>query len=163
MANPALSDLSVLVGSWDVELTNAEWLDPGASLRGRLEVSWLDESFLVLRSAMDGEEVPVPVSVSVVGRSEDRDDYTVLYADDRGVSRVYAMTFRDGSWTQTREDPGFHQRFEGRVDGEQRVIEASWSRSHDDGATWLHDFDLVYRRQPGADTAGAGSEEPAPA
>ena len=46
-----------------------------------------------------------PAVVGNVG-TEKRDDYTVLYADDRGVSRIYAMTYADRLWVQHREDPG---------------------------------------------------------
>ena len=31
MTNPALSDLAVLLGTWRVELTAADWLDEGQS------------------------------------------------------------------------------------------------------------------------------------
>ena len=56
------------------------------------------------------------------------------------------MTFDDDTWTQRREDPGFHQRFEGSLDPGGDRITAAWTRSHDDGITWVHDFDLVYTR-----------------
>ena len=145
MLNPSLDPLAVLVGDWRVELTNAEFLQPGASMFGTSSVSWLDDAFLVLRTATDADGTPT--SVSVIGRNESRDDYEVLYADDRGVSRIYRMTFADGVWIQHREDPGFHQRFEGIVDTSGDRISASWTKSHDDGATWQHDFDLVYTRR----------------
>ncbi len=146
MTNPALSDLAVLLGTWRVELTAADWLDEGQSLVGETRVEWLDDFFLVLRSSFG--EGP-PDSTSVVGRNEDRDDYTVLYADERGVSRIYAMTYADRLWVQHREDPGFHQRFEGRISEDGTRIDAAWSKSHDDGATWEHDFDLTWTRIPG--------------
>jgi hypothetical protein len=145
MLNPSLAPLAVLVGDWRVELTNAEFLEPGTSMSGTLSVSWLHEAFLVLRSTTDADGPPT--SVSVIGRNEDRDDYELLYADDRGVSRIYRMTFADGVWIQHREDPGFHQRFQGTVDPGGDRISASWTKSHDDGATWQHDFDLTYTRR----------------
>jgi hypothetical protein len=146
MTNPALSDLEFLLGTWRVELTAADWLEEGGSLLGETRVEWLDDYFLVLRWSFG--EGP-PDSTSVVGRNEDRDDYTVLYADERGVSRIYTMTFADGLWVQHREDPGFHQRFEGRVTDDHERIDAAWSLSHDDGATWAHDFDLTWTRVRG--------------
>jgi hypothetical protein len=142
MPNPALQDLEVLVGRWRVELGNAQFVPDGGTLAGTLEVSWLDDALLVLRSGFEAE-LP-PASTSVIGRNDSRADYEVLYADVRGVSRVYAMTFADGHWTQSRTDPGFHQRFAATVEAD--VIRGSWERSHDDGATWIHDFDLTYRR-----------------
>jgi hypothetical protein len=45
-----------------------------------------------------------------------------------------------------REDPGFHQHFEGTVDPGNNRIAATWTKSHDDGNIWQHDFDLTYPR-----------------
>lgn len=145
--NPALADLAVLLGSWRLEISNAEFLPDGGTGTGTMEVTTLDGSFVVLRSTADVEGPPR--AVSTVGRNEDRDDYTLLYADDRGVSRIYDMRFDaagEGAWTwaQHREDPGFHQHFEGTVQADR--ITATWSRSHDAGATWIHDFDIEYTR-----------------
>lgn len=142
--NPALQDLAVLVGEWQIELTNAKFLDAGTSMTGKLSVSWFEDSFLVLRSSMDA--AGPPRSVAVIGRNETLADYELLYADERGVSRIYRMSFDHGKWVQHREDPGFHQRFEGTVTPEGDRISAYWEKSHDDGATWEHDFDLIYRR-----------------
>lgn len=144
MENLALRDLGVLVGTWHVDLANASFLPAGATMTGTATIEWLDGgALLVMRSALDEGGGP-PDSVWVVGRNESRDDYEVLAADARGVSRVYSMTFANGRWTKHREDPGFHQHFEAAVDRDR--ITGAWSRSHDDGATWLHDFDLVYTR-----------------
>lgn len=142
--NPALAPLRHLVGRWSIEVSNAEFLDAGSTLTGTMSVSWLaGEALLHLTTTFAGGP---PASVQVIGRNEDRDDFQVLYADERGVSRIYAMTFTDRTWTQHREDPGFHQHFEGRLGDDGDRIDAAWSRSHDDGATWAHDFDLTYRR-----------------
>jgi hypothetical protein len=83
----------------------------------------------------------------VIGCNENRDDYELLYADDRGVSRIYRMTFAGGVWIQHREDPGFFQRFQGTVDPSGNRISASWTKSHDDGVTWQHDFELTCTRR----------------
>lgn len=142
--NTALDALEALVGRWRVEISNADFLDDDARLIGRMTVSWLDgRALLVLRSVVDGGP---PASVQTVGRNEDRDDFTALYADERGVSRVYAMTFSGGDWTQQRADPGFHQRFDARLSDDGRRIDGAWSKSHDDGRTWEHDFDVTYER-----------------
>lgn len=143
MTNPALIDCEFLVGTWRVELTSAEWLREGQSLVGETRVDWLDDFFLVLRSSFGSGP---PDSTSIIGRNEDREDYTVLYADDRGVSRIYSMTYDNRLWIQHRADPGFHQRFEGRLSEGGDRIDAAWSKSHDDGVTWQHDFSLAYTR-----------------
>jgi hypothetical protein len=120
MQNPALGDLAVLIGNWHIHLTNAEFLDDGAAISGTMTVEWLDGALIVVRSSMDDDGPPA--SVSVIGRNETCDDYELLYADERGVSRIYRMTFEDRVWIQHREDPGFHQRFEGTIDpGNNRI------------------------------------------
>lgn len=87
-----------------------------------------------------------PTSVQVIGRNEDHDDFTVLYTDERGVSRVYAMTLATGDWTLSRTDPGFHQCFAGHLSADGTHIDGDWSRSHDAGETWIHDFHVTYTR-----------------
>lgn len=59
------------------------------------------------------------------------------------MSRVYRMTFEDRLWRIWRNAAGFHQRFEGRLRLDGRIIEAQWEKSAD-GKTWEHDFDLKY-------------------
>ncbi len=145
MPNPALRDLGLLVGQWRIELTNAAFVADGVAMLGTMRVGWLDDAFLVLRSTMDDHGGP-PASVSVIGRNEDREDYEVFYADERGVSRILRMTFQDRVWIQHREDPGFHQRFEGSFDPDGKRLTAMWTKSHDGGTTWEHDFDLTYTR-----------------
>ena len=49
-----------------------------------------------------------------------------------------------GTWTLTREDPDFHQRF--IADVEQDRITGRWEASEDEGRTWRKDFDLVFQR-----------------
>ena len=142
--NNALEALELLVGEWRVEISNAEFLADGTTLTGHMSVTWLDgHALLVLRSTIANGP---PASIQVVGRNEDADDFTLLYADDRGVSRVYRMSFGDGQWTLSRTDPGFYQRFTGRLLDHGDRVEASWSASHDEGNTWHHDFDLIYLR-----------------
>lgn len=43
----------------------------------------------------------------IIGRSDARDQFVLLYHDDRGVLRVFDMAFADGQWTFVREDPDF--------------------------------------------------------
>lgn len=140
--NPALAALEVFLGDWRQTVSEASFLDdPAATISGGATFEFLDDAFVVLRSRMEGGP---PHSVSVIGRNESEPGYSVLYYDERGVSRVYAMTFEAGEWTLLREDPDFYQRFVGRVS--DRRIEGSWQQSHDRGATWEHDFTLVYER-----------------
>ena len=86
-----------------------------------------------------------PRALWLIGRDDSSPNYTVLYADARGVSRVYSMSFSAGVWMLWREAPGFWQRYEGRMSTNGATIAAHWERSAD-GATWEHDFDITYTR-----------------
>jgi hypothetical protein len=82
--------------------------------------------------------------VMVLGRSDPQDTYSALYKDERGVCRVFAMTFADGRWTLLREDADMFQRFVADVAPDR--IDGRWEASDDRGATWRKGFDLVFER-----------------
>ena len=82
----------------------------------------------------------------VIGRDEAEPDYRVLYADGRGVSRVYGMSFSSGTWRMWRDTPEFSQRFDAEVSPGQAEINGAWQKSVDGGTTWEHDFKVRYSR-----------------
>jgi hypothetical protein len=91
-----------------------------------------------------------PEGLMVIGPGE-HGALTQHYFDSRGVIRIYAMTFEDGVWTLVRNSPDFSdlsfwQRYTGTFSADGDTIDGAWEISHDEGATWEHDFDLVYRR-----------------
>jgi hypothetical protein len=140
--NPALKPLERLVGSWDVEIVFPT--DSPGIVHGRVSFAELEGgTFLVMRSEVD-EKGP-PNSVSVIGRDDSGDTYSMLYADERGVSRTYEMSFENGAWKLWRNAPDFSQRFSASFDESGNVMTAQWEKSTD-GNTWEHDFDLTYRR-----------------
>ncbi len=101
-----------------------------------------DGAVLVLRQS---EHSGNPPSARwAIGRDGSGPDYKVLYSDQRGVSRVYDMSFSEGLWRMRRDNPGFSQRFEGRVSPDRKTIVSHWEKSFD-GTTWEHDFDITYR------------------
>jgi hypothetical protein len=144
----ALVRLDVLVGRWTVQPRVA---GVGSA---RMECAWVDDG-AYLRQYTDADparpedpwrgHAPFPTT-ALIGLDDTADAYTVLYADARGVHRVYAMTFADGTWTQLRLAPGFNQRFTGTVSADGTTIDARWEMSPD-GTTWTTDFEIVYTRQ----------------
>lgn len=146
MRNGAMEQLDVLVGSWRTTLSNAAFLEPpGLEVPGVATVEWLQDAFLVFRWTMTDDAGNVASEmVLVLGRSDARESYTALYRDERGVSRVFAMTFDDSRWTLDREDPDMFQRFTADVEADRIV--GRWEASDDRGATWRTDFDLVLER-----------------
>jgi hypothetical protein len=139
MRNPKLELLNGLIGSWKLTLSNAWFLEPAdTKVFGSAVVEWLGDAFIVVRSELDGE-----LNLAI-GRSDATDAYTVLYHDDRGVCRVFAMTFDGSHWSLNREDPDFYQRF--LADVEPDRISGRWEASEDRGTTWRKDFDLAFER-----------------
>jgi hypothetical protein len=143
MRNPALERFGTLVGSWDLTLTNAWFLESmEVEQHGEVVVRWLGEAFLELTADMEGERV----WHFVFGHSDVNDRSIVLYHDPRPASRVFELIVEDGAWILHREDPDMHQRFVLRpVDDD--LIEAHTDASDDEGRTWRKDFDLAFRRR----------------
>ena len=143
MRNEALAKLETLVGDWSLTMTDAWFLDsPEIRVSGEATVSWLDDAFLQLHGSLGTDQSSWHW---VIGRSDAREQLVLLYHDERGVLRVFDMTFGDGQWTLTREDPDFHQRFIGMVADDR--IDGRWEASEDGGATWRKDFDLIFERR----------------
>lgn len=73
----------------------------------------------------------------------------MLYADARGVRRIYRMRFEDGHremWGQA--GPGSHQRFEATIRGDGRLVTGRWDASSD-GEAWKPDFEVTYAKRCG--------------
>jgi hypothetical protein len=92
-ANPALIELAVLSGDWNMELANAAFLPRSSdTVNAKVSFVWSENgAFLVLRM---GDKPPrPPEAIWLIGRDESTPEYKVLYFDSRKVSRVYEMSF----------------------------------------------------------------------
>ena len=146
--NDELRRLEPLVGEWDVTLTHAWFLDSmNTEIHGTATIEWYADAFLLLRSSFPGRSADQGGSAwgMAFSRNDPRDTFVALYNDDRGVSRVFDMSFADGVWTLLREDPDFHQRLAIRI-GEDRL---DWraDASEDAGQSWRKDLDYVFVRR----------------
>ena len=142
MRNESMDALDGLVGEWTLTMSDASFLEPpGAEVQGSTTVEWIGDAFLLVHSTLQG------TMGLAIGRSDANDAYEVLYHDDRGVCRVFAMTWGGNRWTMSREDPDFHQRFVADVEPDR--ISGRWEASEDQGRTWRKDFDLTFEREPG--------------
>ena len=140
--NPALEPLTAFVGDWDVELKFPT--DPPGTTRGSASFEWVEGgAFLMYR--LGDRAAGSPFAVHVIGRDDSAETYALLYSDDRGVSRIYQMSFEGNEWKQWRDTPGFSQRFMGTFSADRNRIVARWEKSKD-GKYWEHDFDLTYTR-----------------
>jgi len=143
--NQVLRNLEILIGEWEMELSNASFLpDPSATVRSKVVFEWLeDAAFLIMR--MGDYPSKSQGAIWLINRDEASSDYKVFYYDNRKVSRIYEMSFADQVWRIWRQSPGFSQRFEGRINHDGDRILAKWEKSSD-GQTWEHDFDVMYIR-----------------
>lgn len=143
--NPSLKHLEILIGDWDMELSNASFLPSSSdTVKGHASFEWLEDgAFLIMY--MGSKPPGTPDAMWLISRDESTSNYTVLYYDTRKVSRVYEMSLLDGAWKIWRNCPGFSQRFEGKFSDDGNSITAYWEKSSD-GSTWEHDFNVTYTR-----------------
>jgi hypothetical protein len=144
MRNEALVKVGeALAGEWTLTMTGAWFLeDPQLEVTGTATIDWLNDAFLKVRAQLGDEHSTWDW---VIGGSDANEQLQVLYHDERGVLRLFAMTFADGSWTMSREDPDFHQRWISTIEPDRIV--GRWEASGDQGSTWRKDFDLIWDRR----------------
>ena len=144
--NPALADLQPVAGKWRMELYNAAFLpEPETPISGLIAIDWIEDGS-ALRIRQGDSEHP-PAAIWIIGRDEREAGYTTLYADDRGVSRIYHMSLENPSWRMWRETPEFSKRFDGQLEPSGEAIRGRWQKSTDQGRTWEHDFNIDYIRE----------------
>lgn len=138
-------NLARLLGSWRVDVTL-----PGAagSIRGTATFRWLaKDALMVVRTHVRGfARGGLPTSVAVLGADDVNETYSMLYADERGVTRQYAMQLSRTTWQMERRAPRFSQRFVGTFSRDGRVIRGEWQISPD-GRRWKHDLAIVYSKR----------------
>jgi hypothetical protein len=143
--------LEALLGPWTFEITQ----QGQTVMRGRAEFAQVEGgAFLLQHVTADllpttpdvwRENSPFPI-VTVIGVDDPSGGFSYLYADGRGVRRVYHMTLADGVW-EIRGQAGsrFFQRFQGTFSDDGRTIAAYWERSKDN-QSWQRDFDIRYTK-----------------
>jgi hypothetical protein len=148
--HPALARLDVLVGRWTVQpkvdgvgaaWAEFAWQDGGTFLREYSDAGPIPST----APQAWRENAPFPTT-ALIGLDDATGEFTMMYADARGVHRVYRMTFADDVWTIWREAPGFNQRFIATMSADGNRIDGRWEMSKD-GETWNLDFELGYARE----------------
>jgi hypothetical protein len=141
----SLKQFGVLVGEWTMVGTHPAF---PAAAHGHSSFAWLQEGALLVWR-FDWDSPGPPSALSVIGH-DDADaggTCSMLYADVRGVARIYQMRLAGDVWTMWRDTPGFSQHMTGRfsVEGNTITVHGELSR---DGATWEQDLDVTYTRAP---------------
>jgi hypothetical protein len=140
--NLALQPLAVLVGDWST--VGSHPLIPGTTLHGRSSFGWLEGgAFLIMRSEID--EPGIPSGIAIFGSDDATGEISMLYFDERGVSRRYEVAMDGNIWRWWRNAPGFSQRFTGALSEDGRTIVGKGELSRD-GISWEPGLDLTYTR-----------------
>jgi hypothetical protein len=141
--NADLEPLAGLIGEWRTSGTHP--LMPGITVHGRASFSWhLGGAFLVMHSQID-DDPRFPSGVAVFGSDGRPGAFTMIYFDERQVSRRYEVTAGDGRVTWHRDDPELAQRTELVIDPGGRRIDGRGEMSRGGGA-WEGDLSLTYER-----------------
>lgn len=141
--NPSLKNLDILVGEWKSVGTHP--LSPGVTFHGHVTFKWLEGGAFLIMHAEAEEPGGVPSSIAIFGHDDSMEGYSMLYFDERGVSRIYEMSLSGNIWNLWRNAPGFSQRFTGTLVDQGRAILGVWEVSRD-SSTWERDLELTYTR-----------------
>jgi hypothetical protein len=140
MKNKALTALVPLIGEWEYTMYNAWFLESmDTKVKGFTTIERLQDSLVVVRST-DADKKPS--DIWVIGYSDPQEKYEMFYYDQRGVSRIFDMTFDGQKLVFNREDKDFYQRMTLEItrEGLHSVAEAS----EDKGKTWRKDLEMDF-------------------
>src|SRR3989442_3471324 len=105
--NPALEPLAPLVGQWRTTGTHPRI--PGTTFHGRTSFEWHEGgAFVLMRSEIDEPEIPS--AVAVIGSDDAAATFTMIYFDEREISRRYTVEATVGEVRWHRDEGGFAQR-----------------------------------------------------
>jgi len=140
--NPALAPLRAVIGTWSTIGTHP--LVPGKTFHGRSSFEWIEGgAFLIMHSEIDEPEIPS--GIAIFGTDDATGACTMLYFDERGVSRNYDVILRADGLTWSRDDHRLSQRMVATIAADGRRMTARGEMSRD-GAPWEPDLELTYTR-----------------
>jgi len=139
--NLALKKLDILIGDWGI--TGKHRLIPNP-ITGKINFSWFNgKSFLIMRTDFNQSEPPN--STAIIGSDDKSEKLSMLYFDERGVSRIYDVVFNNNVLKMERNHSDFSQRFRGIVNDNGNTIEGVWELCEDD-VNWKKDLEIIYTR-----------------
>lgn len=113
-------------------------------LHGHTSFAWLDGgAFLIMHSEIDEPEVPS--GIAIIGSDDATDAFSMLYFDERGVSRKYNVSFKKNVLTWWRDTPEFSQRFTITISTDGRTMVGIGTMKKED-AEWENDLALTFTR-----------------
>ena len=140
--NPRLAIFEPFVGEWTT--TGSHTMLPGIALRGRTIFDWLEGgAFLRMRTEVD--EPRIPAAIAIIGSDDATGALTMLYFDQRGVSRRFEVVMDGVATRWWRTAPGFPQRFTLTPATDNDTLRGVSAFSKND-IIWEQDLELTYTR-----------------
>ena len=140
MRNEKLSALQPLIGKWEYTMFNCWFLESmDAKVKGFTNIEWLYDTFLIIQTT-DADNKPN--DIWVIGYSDPQKKYQMFYHDQRGVSRIFNMTFDSKTIIFLREDEDFYQRI--TLEIEEEKLHSIAEASEDQGKTWRKDLEMSF-------------------
>jgi hypothetical protein len=140
--NPALAPFARLVGRWTTVGTHP--MIPDTVLHGRAAIEWI-EGGAFLRIQTENDDARIPAGIAIIGSDDVVGAFSMLYFDERGVSRHIHVSIDGDVWRWWRDAPGFSQRYSCRIAPDGRTMDSKGELSRD-GSTWEKDLDQTYTR-----------------
>jgi hypothetical protein len=140
--NPRLEAFKQLVGNWTTVGTHP--MVPGKTFHGRATFEWIEGgAFLIMRTQVDEPEIPS--GIAIFGTDDASGECSMIYFDERGVSRRYETSMEHNVWKMWRNAPDISQRFAATIshDGSTMVSKGELSKN---GGEWEGDLALTYTR-----------------
>lgn len=140
--NPKLAPLKPFVGHWST--VGRHPLMPDTVFHGETTFEWIENgALLLMRTSM--KEPGIPAGVAIFGSDDESDRLTMLYFDERGVSRNYKSRAERNVWKWWRDSAHFSQRFTMTLAADGRTMNGAGQYAKDD-ADWEQDLKLLYTR-----------------
>lgn len=139
--NPRLAPLAFLLGEWTT--IGSHPMLPGPPLEGQTTFAWSDGgAFMVMHSHVDHPQVPD--GVAYLGSDDRAGTFTMIYFDEREVSRIYEVEVGEGSVTWSRDDPELAQSM--TLTAQPGGTIASRGRMSQNGGKWRDDLSQTFNR-----------------
>jgi hypothetical protein len=117
---------------------------PDITLHGRTVFEWHEGgAFLRIRSEI--EEPGIPSAIALIGSDDEAEAFTMLYFDERAVTRRFEVSMDGVVLRWWRTAPGFSQRYVLTVAHDGDTLRGVSTLSKDD-VTWDQDLELSYTR-----------------
>ncbi|MBA3789367.1 hypothetical protein H0X32_03150 [Patescibacteria group bacterium] len=139
--NNALKVFEPVIGVWDTVGTHPMVDSP---LHGRASFEWHESgAFIIQHTSI--EDSRFPDGVAIFASDDALGIHSMVYFDERGVSRIHQVRMDGNVLRWWRDAPGFSQRYSLTISEDQQSMVGKGELSKD-GVTWEKDLDLNYTR-----------------